>query len=78
MTLRVNNIPYFRKNNPTAPTGIVLSIVEDLVLATLEELTNYEENKKKLEKSPSLNNGDGDNVVLSDDTFCRLGGEEEE
>ena len=56
----------------------MVSTVEDLVLATLEELSNFEENVGKPEQPPSFNDGDDDNVVLSDDTFCGLGGEEEE
>lgn len=34
--------------------------------------------QKKLEKPPSFSDGDGDNVVVLDDTFYGLGGEAEE
>lgn len=74
----VHNIPYFLKKNPTTPNGIMVYTIEYLVLGTLEELAEFVENKEKLEQSPSYNGGDRDNVVISKDIFCRLGGDEEE
>lgn len=44
-------------------------------MATLEELA---ETIKSTEKPPPFNGGDGDNIVLSDDTFHWLGGDEVE
>lgn len=58
--------------------GIMVSTVKYLVLTTLEELENPEENTNKLVQPLTFNVGDGDNMVLLDDTFHNLGGEEEE
>lgn len=52
--------------------------VKDLVLTTLEELAETTKSAKKSEQPPSFNEGDADNVVLSNNTLCKLGGEEEE
>lgn len=78
LILGVQNLCYFLKKNATIPTGIVVSIVEDLVLTTLEELSETTENAEKPEQPPSFNDGDRDDVLLSNDTFHGLSDDEEE
>lgn len=47
LILEIETLSYFPKRNQTTPMGIMVSIVEELVLATLEELADFEENTEK-------------------------------
>lgn len=66
------------KKKETIRTGIVVSTVEYLAFTTLQELVESVDNTKIPKKPPSYNEGDEDNVVLSDDTFHEFGAHEED